>query len=175
MRSEKLSLYYLAKYTNHELLIDEIILTKGENQLETKSQNKGKNRSIKIKIIRTKIFYAIIFGILPITPLLGYFQIADLLLECGISPDIITFHGSLFISLFFILQFFNFFLMGMLETGMIMSGRIFEWFQTLPITKKKLKKLVFLTIFRSFDIPIIVIMIAFPLIMYIELQILFFF
>ena len=167
MRSEKLTLYYLAKYTNHELLIDEMILTRGENQLESISPNKAKNRSIKIKIIRTKIFYAIIFGILPITPLLGYFQIADLLLDSGISPDIIIFHGSLFISLFFILQFFNFFLMGMLETGMIMSGRIFEWFQTLPITRKKLKKLVFLTIFRSFDIPIIVIMFAFPLIMYI--------
>ena len=64
MRNEKLTLYYLAKYTNHELLIDEIVLTKGENQLESLSSNKAKNRSIKIKIIRTKIFYAIIFGIL---------------------------------------------------------------------------------------------------------------
>ncbi|MFX1574782.1 MAG: hypothetical protein ACFFB0_18760 [Promethearchaeota archaeon] len=167
MKSEKLTLYYLAKYTNHELLIDELVLTRGENQLESLSSNKARSRSIKIKIIRTKIFYAIIFGILPITPLLGYFQIADLLLQGGISPEIIIFHGSLFISLFFILQFFNFFLMGMLETGMIMSGRIFEWFQTLPITRKKLQKLVFLTIFRSFDVPIIVIIFAFPLIMFI--------
>ena len=162
MTSEKLALYYIAKYTNHELLIDGLVLT---NQLGSWEKSKKRKRSMTLKIIRMKIFYAVIFGILPIIPLLGYFQIADFLINSLISVEIIIFHGSLYFGLFFLLQFFNFFLMGMLETGMIMSGRIFEWFETLPIKREKLKKIVFLTIFRSFDLPIIVIVMAFPIVL----------
>ncbi|MHA2218268.1 MAG: hypothetical protein ACXACY_20230, partial [Candidatus Hodarchaeales archaeon] len=165
MKSEKLTLYYIAKYTNYELLIDSLTLT---NQLGAWKANKKSERSIKLKIIRTKILYAIIFGILPIFPLLGYFEIADLLINTPISAEIIIFHGVLYFGLFFILQFINFFLMGMLETGMIMSGRIFEWFETLPIPRSKLKKIVFITIFRTFDIPIIVIIMGFPITMLIS-------
>ena len=73
-----------------------------------------------------KISYAIIFGILPIFPLLTYFQIAENLSNNLIPVDTIIFTGSLFFGLYFALQFFNFFLMAMLETGMIMSGRIFR-------------------------------------------------
>ncbi|MFX1279283.1 MAG: CPBP family intramembrane glutamic endopeptidase [Promethearchaeota archaeon] len=163
MTSEKLALYYLAKYTNHELLIDGLILT---NQLGSWEKTKKRKRSMSLKIIRVKIFYAIIFGILPIFPLLGYFQIADYLINSLISVEIIIFHGSLYFGLFFMLQFFNFFLMGMLETGMIMSGRIFQWFETLPIPREKLKRIVFVTIFRSFDIPILVIILTFPIVLF---------
>jgi hypothetical protein len=162
MKSEKLALYYIAKYTNHELLIDGLVLT---NQLGSWEKNSKRKRSMTLKIIRMKIFYAVIFGILPIMPLLGYFQIANFLIDSLISVEIIIFHGSLYFGLFFMLQFFNFFLMGMLETGMIMSGRIFEWFETLPINRDRLKKIVFITIFRSFDLPIIVIIMAFPIIL----------
>ncbi|MHA2197186.1 MAG: CPBP family glutamic-type intramembrane protease [Promethearchaeota archaeon] len=162
MKSEKLSLYNIAKYSNYELLIDSLILT---NQLGAWEEKKKNKRSIKIKVIRTKVLYAIIFGILPIFPLLGYFEISDLLLYAPISIEIIIFHGVLYFGLFFILQFINFFLMGMLETGMIMSGRIFEWFETLPIPRSKLKKIVFITIFRTFDVPIVVIILGFPIIM----------
>ncbi|MFX0030789.1 MAG: hypothetical protein ACFE8B_16370, partial [Candidatus Hermodarchaeota archaeon] len=167
MSHAKITLYYITKYTNYELLIDGLILT---NQLGSWEKTKKRKRSMKLKFIRMKIFYAIIFGILPIFPLLGYFQIADFLLNSQIDIDIIIFHGCIYFGLFFTLQFFNFFLMGMLETGMIMSGRIFEWLETLPIERKKLKRIVLITIFRSFDIPIIVIIMTFPIITLIGTQ-----
>lgn len=167
MRNGRLSLYYLAKYTNRELLVDELILTLGSYQLLSDKKSK---RSIKFKIIRMKISYAIIFGILPIFPLLTYFQIADSLSNGLIPVETLIFTGSLFFSFYFVLQFFNFFLMAMLETGMIMTGRIFEWYETLPIPKEKIKKLVYFTIFRSFDIPIITIILSFPLTMLIGTQ-----
>ncbi|MFW9785945.1 MAG: hypothetical protein ACFFFB_26910, partial [Candidatus Heimdallarchaeota archaeon] len=165
MRNNKLTLYYIAKYTNYELLVDELILTKGTNQSDSLEKIKRRKRSIQFKIFRMKILYAIIFGILPIAPLLGYFEIADYLIDTLLSVEVIIFHGSLFIGLFFTLQFFNFFLMGMLETGMIMTGRIFEWLETLPLPRDKLKKVVLITLFRSFDVPIIVIIMAFPIVM----------
>lgn len=170
MRNGRLSLYYLAKYTNRELLVDELILTLGSYQLLSDEKRKKSQRSIKIKIIRMKISYAVIFGILPIFPLLTYFQIADSLSDSLIPVDTIIFTGSLFFSFYFTLQFFNFFLMAMLETGMIMTGRIFEWYETLPIPKKKRIKLVYLTIIRSFDIPIVTIILSFPLTMLIGTQ-----
>ncbi|MFX1324612.1 MAG: hypothetical protein ACFE8N_06635 [Promethearchaeota archaeon] len=165
MRNNKLTLYYIAKYTNYELLVDELILTKSTNQSDSLEKIKRRKKSIQFKIFRMKILYAIIFGILPIAPLLGYFEIADYLINTLLSVEVIIFHGSLFIGLFFTLQFFNFFLMGMLETGMIMTGRIFEWLETLPLPRDKLKKIVLITLFRSFDIPIIVIIMAFPIVM----------
>ena len=167
MRSNKLALYHIAKYTSYELLIEGLLLKKGTNQSNTLEKIKRKERSLKLRIFRTKILYAIIFGILPVAPLLGYFKMDDILLNSSVSTNIIIFHGSLFIVLFFTLQIFNFILMGMLEVGTIMSGQSFEWLKTLPISRNKLKKVVLLTIFRSFDAPIIVMVMTFPIVMFI--------
>jgi len=60
--------------------------------------------------------------------------------------------------------------MAMLNTMKILSGSIFEWFETLPISRAKLKKLIFLTIIRSLDIPLIAITVVFPIIMLIGTQ-----
>ncbi|MHA2007097.1 MAG: hypothetical protein ACXABO_08250 [Promethearchaeota archaeon] len=167
MKSNRLTLFNIAKYINYELLIEGLVLKKGTTQSDSFEKLESKNKSLKFRIYRVKILYAIIFGILPIAPLLGYFEIADFLINSTLSVEIIIFHGSLFISLFFTLQIFNFILMGMLEVSMIMSGQILEWLKTLPIPRNKLKKIVLFTIFRSFDIPLVVIIMAFPIIMYI--------
>jgi hypothetical protein len=167
MKSEKLTLFHIAKYAKYELLTDSLILRNGINQSDTPEKIKRKKRSLKIGIYRTKILYAIIFGILPVVPLLGYFEIADILINSLIAIDIIIFHGSLFIGLFFTLQFFNFLLMGLLEVSMIASSQTFEWLKTLPIPRNRIKKIVLLTIFRSFDVPLVVIIAAFPIVMYI--------
>ncbi|MFX1317032.1 MAG: hypothetical protein ACFE9T_14310, partial [Promethearchaeota archaeon] len=68
---------------------------------------------------------------------------------------------------YFLLQFFNFFLMAVLNITRIMSGRIFDWYRTLPISREKLKRLITLTIIRSSDIPLIVITFALPILMFI--------
>jgi len=60
--------------------------------------------------------------------------------------------------------------MGIMESSLVMSGLIFNWFETLPISRQRLKKLAYLTIFRSFDIPIIFIVFGFPIAMLIQTQ-----
>ena len=60
--------------------------------------------------------------------------------------------------------------MGMLDATMIISGKIFEWLETLPISRKKLLKIIYLTLFRSYDIPIVVLFFAFPLVILIGSQ-----
>jgi len=169
MFQDNMSLFALAKYTYKELLLEEYIQSKGLFKSRFIERYKHKQKLIKIKIIVIKVLYSIIFGILPILPVLTYMQIVDYLEDIPLSAENIFLTGSIFFGLYFVLQFFNFILMGLLESGILMSGSIFDWFETLPISRDKLHKLAYLTIFRTFDIPLIVIILGFPVIMLIML------
>ncbi|MFX1313738.1 MAG: hypothetical protein ACFFHD_14200, partial [Promethearchaeota archaeon] len=165
MSKSNLSLYSLAKYAYKELLLEEYLQSKGIFESKFIERYKNKQKSLKIKIIFIKVFYSIIFATLPILPILSYLEIVDFLVEFEIFAQSLIFTGSLFFGLYFILQFFNFILMGLLESGILMSGVIFDWLETLPISRDKLHKLAYLTIFRAFDIPLVVIILGFPIVM----------
>jgi len=170
MNDKDLSLISLSKITTHEILIDEQIGQLGTVRFRYFKRFLANHASLKRRFILSKIFGAVIFGILPIIPLLTYFEVLDFI-NTGVFPvELILFAGSLLFGIFFVFQFFNFFLMAMLNTMKILSGSIFEWFETLPISREKLKKLILLTIIRSLDIPLIVITFSFPIIMFIGTQ-----
>lgn len=170
IEKENLSLYYFAKYTSKELLIEELVLTKGGNKSYFLNKYNNHPFRFKLKVILSKLFYAIIFGVLPVIPLLTYLELINLFMDSSTSIDIAFFIGSLLFALYFAMQFLNFFIMGMLDATMITSGKIFEWLETLPISRKKLLKIVYLTLFRSYDIPIVVLFFTFPLVMLIGSQ-----
>ncbi|HDZ17070.1 MAG TPA: hypothetical protein ENH75_02195 [archaeon] len=170
MYQGKLNLYRFAKLANEELLLVGLLQAKGLYSTKFLEKYKKNPNHFKIKVIATKILYSLIFGILPLLPILTYFQIVNNLIDGLISVENIILTGSVFFGLYFALQFFNFFLMCILESSMIMSGSIFAWFKTLPISRDKLSKMAYLTMFRSFDIPIIVIIFGFPITMLIGTQ-----
>lgn len=164
MKNIHLKLYSLAKLNSLEILIEERIQYVGSNQSRF-FENYIKNQKIlKRKVFITKIFSSVIFSILPLIPLLTYFQIDEILIEDNYSIDTIVFVGNLLFTLYILLQFLNFFLLGIFSTSLIISGRIFRWYETFPISRDKLKKIVYLTIFRTLDLPIIVSIFAFPII-----------
>ncbi|MFX1556178.1 MAG: hypothetical protein ACFFC9_02900, partial [Promethearchaeota archaeon] len=167
MKVKRLKLFSLAKVSSREVLIQEEIQYSDAYKLKFFENIKKSQKFIRNKILATKIFGAIIFGVLPVIPLLTYLQLVRYLNTNIIPIDIVVFGGTIIFSIFFLVQFFNFFLLGMISTTMIMSGKIFEWYESLPITRDTLKKLVFLTIFRSLDLPIIIIIFAFPIVMFI--------
>ncbi len=170
MSEKKLSLFSIAKKVNKELYLESLLQTKGIYQLKILERYKKKQRILKIKILISKIIYALIFGFLPIIPSLVYLNIIDNLLDLNISVESVILIGGIILTLYFSLQFLNFFLMGLLEFSMILSGSVFRWFETLPISRDKLHKLVALTIFRTFDIPIVVLILAFPITMIVLTQ-----
>ncbi len=170
MEKEKLTPFYLAKYASRELLVEELVLSKGGTKSYYLEKYIHHPFRLKLKVIFTKLFFAITFGIIPVLPLLTYFEIINLISQGSTSIEIVYFIGGLLFSLYFCLQFLNFFIMGMLDTAMIISGKIFEWFETLPISRKKLLRIVYLTLFRSYDLPIIVLVFAFPITMLIGSQ-----
>ncbi|KKM77007.1 hypothetical protein LCGC14_1374430 [marine sediment metagenome] len=170
MNDKKLSLFSLSKLTTYEILIEEQIEQLGTVRFQYFKRYLSSQNSLKRRFIISKISGAVIFGILPLIPLLTYFQILNFINEGTYPIELILFVGSLLFGLFFLFQFFNFFLMAMLNTMKILSGKIFEWFETLPISREKLKKLILLTLIRSLDINLIFITFAFPIMMLIGTQ-----
>ncbi len=170
MTEKSLSLYAIAKYANQELLLESLLQAKGSYKSLFLERYRKRQRSFKLKVIATKILYSIIFGILPVMLIFTYIEIIQSVDLYPFSNENIIFTGVIFFGLYFVLQFFNFFLMGILESSMVMSGLIFSWFETLPIPREKLRKLAYLTIFRTFDIPIICIILGFPITMLIQTQ-----
>ena len=165
--SNFLELYHLSKKLSLEFLLEDFLHSRGvyysslsENYLKTKG-------SLRRQVIITKVFYAIIFGILPIIPLFVYFEYIARVSSGLYDIEVVIFYISIVYSIFFLLQFFNFLLMTIIETMGIMSSESIEWFKTLPLSSIKLKRVTYMTIFRNFDIPIIVILLAFPITVFI--------
>ncbi|MFX1308423.1 MAG: hypothetical protein ACFE8C_01880, partial [Promethearchaeota archaeon] len=170
MKDKELSLISLSKITTYEILIEEQIERLETVRFQYFKKYLKSQTSLKRRFILSKIFGAVLFGILPVIPLLTYFQVLDFINQGTFPIEIILFAGSLLFGIFFIFQFLNFFLMAMLNTMKILSGNIFKWFETLPISREKLRKLILLTVIHSLDIPLIVITLSFPIIMLIGTQ-----
>lgn len=160
-----LSIYYFAKFTSKELLLEELVFMKGGNKLYFLEKYEKNPFRFKVKVVLTKLFLAIIFGVIPVLPFLTYLEIVNLLLNSSISIENIFFMGGMLFSIYFVMQNLNFLIMGMLDATMIISGKIFEWYETLPIPRTKLIKIGYLTLFRSYDLPIVVSLLAFPITM----------
>jgi len=165
MTKKKSNLLILAKYVNREILIEDLFRVKGSAAESLLLKYSKKKKLLKLKTIVTKLFYSVIFGILPIIPLLSYSEMQNSIISQGLSIHIVFFSGSLLFVFFFIIQFLNIFFMGMTEVSSIISNPIFLWLETLPISSKKLLKLKILSIFRKFDLPLIVITLGFPITM----------
>jgi len=165
MKDNKLSTYTLAKNISYEILIEEQLQLKSEATSRLLEKYNKRRTSLKVKFLSYKIINAIIFGVLPIFPLMAYMDINRFLVDVPVHHQISIFIKSLTFEIFFTLQFLDFFLMGIFNLINIMSGEIFEWFKTLPLPRKKLKRLAFLTIFHNFDLPILANTFVFPIIM----------
>ncbi|TKJ16602.1 MAG: hypothetical protein CEE43_19635 [Promethearchaeota archaeon Loki_b32] len=165
MKDKELSIFSLSKLTTNEILVEEQIGQLGKTRFRYYRRYLSSQESLKRRFVISKILGAIIFGILPVIPLLTYFEVLEFINEDAVPIELVLFAGSLLFGIYFLFQFFNFFLLAMLNTMKILSGDIFLWLETFPISRGKLKKLILYTIIRSLDIPLIAITIVFPIIM----------
>ncbi|MFX1587551.1 MAG: type II CAAX prenyl endopeptidase Rce1 family protein [Promethearchaeota archaeon] len=165
MEDEKLKFYSLAKYPNYEVLMDSQLNSAGANQarlLEKYARNKN---YIKTQYYMLKFVFAFLFIFLPLISLIAYFDIVstgDIYLN-PLNTVIFTFSyvfGMLFINLILYV-----FLLGMFNISSFMTGSAFKWLQTLPLSKKSLKKLGYMTLLKTLDIPLISMILSFPIIM----------
>ncbi len=170
MEEQKFKSYSLSKYTNYEIFLESQIQSAGAHQarfLEKLEKNANYIRNVSMMM---KVIYSFLFVFLPVLPLVTYLQLVDYLYSRTYTIGTILFVASFLFGIFFAMVIMYLIVLGMLPISSLMTGNAFKWLQTLPIPKKNLKKLGFMTIFRSLNIPLIVLGAAFPIIMLIGTQ-----
>jgi membrane protease YdiL (CAAX protease family) len=162
MGTKRLNIFRLAKYTNLEIVLEAQIQSTGANQAKLMERYKKNRKSIQHQVLALKIVYAVMIFFTAFIPLVATVQIIN-----GISAfsiNTILFGGTFFFGIFFITQFLYLMLLGMLSISAMMTGEAFKWYETLPLSKKRLQRLGFFTVIRNLDVAIIVMIVTFPVI-----------
>ncbi len=169
MEEEKLKYYRISKFPCYEILMEGQIASAGAHQAKLIEKFKKNKNYIKNQFLALKIVFSFLFTFFPLLPLVMYFQIT-LNPEQTYTPNTISFVSSFIFGIFFAIILLYMIMFGLVSTSSFMSGNSFKWLQTLPFSKKDLKKIGFMTIFRNLDIPLIVLIFASPIIMLIGTQ-----
>ena len=74
-----LELYAISKNLSEEILLEEFMLSRGVYYAAISEEYIQSKKQLKKKVILTKIFYAIVFGILPVIPVFAYFEYINLI------------------------------------------------------------------------------------------------
>ena len=166
---KKLNCFSLSKFTNYEIIVDSMFASSGAHQAKVLEKFEKNNKYIKNQAIVLKFVSALVMMFMPFLSIIMYFEITE-----GIYPSY-PIEGQIFVYSFFMWIFLTIsilfiFLFGLFTTSSLMSGNAFKWLQTLPISRKNLKKLGFMTLFRNLSAPIIVMTFAFPIVLLIVTQ-----
>lgn len=167
MTEKDLTLYKLAKFTNLEITMESQVLSSGANQARLMEKYKKNKKTIKHQVIALKIALSAMLLFISFLPISIYFEAKNALGNPLISADSVLLPGSILFGAFFIMQLIYLTMLGMFSISAMMSGEAFRWYETLPISKDKLRKLGFMTVFRNLDIGLITMTLAFPVIMFI--------
>ncbi|MFX1310496.1 MAG: hypothetical protein ACFE8C_12410, partial [Promethearchaeota archaeon] len=170
MEEEKLKYYKLARYPVYEVLIEGQIASAGAHYSKLIEKFKKNKKYIKHQYLALKFVFGFLFTILPIFPLINFLLAADHINQGTYAINTIFFISSLSLMIFFGMIILYMLMLGMVSTSSFMSGNAFKWLQTLPFSKKNLKKLGLMTIFRNLDIPLIILIVGFPIITLIATQ-----
>jgi len=163
MSKQKLSLFKLAKYTNLEIVMEAQVQSTGANQSRLMERYKKNKNSIKNQARALKFAYGFLLTFLVVVPIFGVSQLIEALTTGSINLNASLFAGSLIFVIFFAMQFAYLLVLGLLNISALMTGEAFRWFETLPISEKKLNKLGFLTVFRNIDVGLILFALALPI------------
>lgn len=175
MEEQKFKSYSLAKYTNYEIFMESTIQSAGAHQARFLEKLEKNANYIRNMTIMMKVIYSFLFVFLSVLPLFTYLRLVDYLYSGTYTIGTILFVSSFLFGIFFAMVIMYLIVLGMLPISSLMTGNAFKWLQTLPIPKKNLKKLGFMTIFRTLNIPLIVLGAAFPIFMLIVTQNIFLF
>jgi len=165
MEREKLKLYKLAKYTNLEIVMEAQIQSTGANQAKLMERFKKNKKSIQHQVFTLKIVYSVLIFFTTTVPIFTSLQIIESLKLGIFSINTILFGGTFLFGIYFLTQFIYLLLLGMLNISAMMTGDAFKWYETLPISKRRLQKLGLFTVIRNLDVAMIAMIVALPIIL----------
>ncbi|MFX0028839.1 MAG: type II CAAX prenyl endopeptidase Rce1 family protein [Candidatus Hermodarchaeota archaeon] len=167
-RETQKSYYSIAKYTTYEILMDGQIASAGAHQARLIEKFKRNKNYIKNQFLALKIIFSLLLVFIPIIPLVTYLGFKSE--SSSYTINSISFLSSYLFVIYFGMTLLYTIMFGMVSTSSFMSGNSFKWLQTLPFSKKQIKKIGFMTLFRNIDVPLIILIAAFPIIMLIGTQ-----
>jgi membrane protease YdiL (CAAX protease family) len=163
MVDDELGLYKLAKYTNLEIVLESQVLSSGANQARLLEKLKRNKKFIKNQAIAMKFAFAVMLFFVVGLPISAYSQVFISFNNSAIDPESILIPGSILFGSYFIMQAIYLTMLGIFPIGAMMSGEAFRWYETLPLSKHKLRKLGFMTVFHNMDVGLIIMILAFPI------------
>jgi membrane protease YdiL (CAAX protease family) len=167
-KQKGLSTYAIAKRVCHEVLIEGQIASSGAHQARLIEKFKKDTNYIKHQFLVLKFVFAFLFAFLPIVPLFTYFGIEESF--GSLSSNSISLISSLTFGIYFSITILYMLMFGMVSTSSFMSGNAFNWLRTLPFSKKDIRKIGLMSLFRNIDIPLIVLIAGLPITMLIGTQ-----
>jgi membrane protease YdiL (CAAX protease family)/predicted permease len=167
MVKRELGLYKLAKYTNFEIVMESQVLSSGANQARLLEKYKKNKRAIKQQAIAMKFAFAVMLFFTAGLPIITYIQVIISFNKPSITPESVLLPGSILFGAYFFMQVVYLTMLGMFPIGAMMSGDAFRWYETLPISKNRLRKLGFMTVIHNMDIGLIIMILSFPIIIFV--------
>ena len=169
---KELKLFSLSKFTNHEMILDSQLASSGAHQSKVLEKCEKNKKYVRTQAISMKFVSGLLMVFMPFISVIMYFEIIE-----NIDP-FYPIQGRIYVFNFFILislviSILYLFLFGLFTTSSLMSGSAFKWLHTLPLSRKDLKKLGFMTLFRNLNVQIIIMTFSFPIILLILTQNLF--
>lgn len=162
---KKPSLNAIASKVREEVFLDSQLQVAGSNEARVLSRlEKNKNDSKK-QATAQKIVYAILLGVLPVMPLFMYVEVSGLLAGGFPFTGAITLVSVLLLVLYIAMVSLYVLILGVMNVSGFMAGECFQWLEVLPISRRDVQRVSFLVLWRIFDIPVIVIVVAFPVLM----------
>lgn len=162
-KNSQKSYYSIAKFTTHEILMDGQIASAGAHQSRLLEKFKKNKNYINHQFLALKIVFSLLLVFIPIIPLITYLGFESESSSYTIGS--ISFLSSYLFAIYFGMTLLYTIMFGMVSTSSFMSGNSFKWLQTLPFSKKQIKKIGFMTLFRNVDVPLVILILAFPIIM----------
>ena len=167
MAKRELGLYKLAKFTNLEIVMESQVLSSGANQARLLEKYKKNKSTIRQQAVAMKIAFAVMLFFVIGLPISAYSQVLYSFSNPAIPPESVLIPGSILFGAYFFMQVIYLTMLGMFAIGAMMSGEAFRWYETLPISKDKLRKLGFMTVFHNLDVGLIIMILAFPVTMFV--------
>ncbi len=169
MKIHKSKIYAIVKQISYEALLEELLQYRSDATNRLVQKFSKNSLRMKLKFLSNKLFNSVLLVIQPIFLLFTYVNL-DQTITGNIHFQIVLFAKAINLEFFFVLQFFNFLLLGFFNLSSIMSGRNFQWINTLPLSHKELKKLFFYSIYHNLNLPIITNALSFPIIILLATQ-----
>ncbi len=169
-KDKPLSLYSLSKYPLLEITMESQYMSAGAHQAKLLEKFERNKNYVRNQVIALKLVSAMLMIFFPFLSFIFYFELLGEINAYALSNEgAIIIFGS-FITTFYIILILYIVLFGLFTTSSLMTGNAFKWLQTLPLSKDKIGKLGYMSLFRSQGVMIILMIFSFPIALLIMTQ-----